>query len=132
MSDFLTATWESMRAPALLGLFVAVLMYLIGKRLIVLVFDAIYSWQTGQEQECPETCLLGRLRGVITNAFTLILTYWIGWARLHTEAPPGQIWLVAVQGTICAMTEYEVVKNVLGALKIDIRPASEANLIFRK
>lgn len=132
MSDILTATWESMKAPALLGLLVAVCMYLFGKRLIVLIFDAIYSWMKGAEQSCPDDCLLGRLKGAVTNIVTLLLTYWIAWARLHTDAPPGQLWLVAVQGTLYSIVEYEAVKNILGAVNVDIRPFAEVNAIFRK
>lgn len=109
-------TWDQLGEPAVLGLFVAVLMVLVFKPLVVAVVTAIYHSKHGGQDPPADWKPLS----LVVNATTLLLSAIVAVIRLR-EGEPGEILTLAVLGTAFATVEYEAVKNTLGAFGVNLK-----------
>lgn len=107
-------TWDSLATVAAMGLFVAAIMLLLLKPLISLLFALVWAKLMGEDVPYSERAdqLLGLLTNVVTLGTAFGLSYW----RLAGVAELGAIFLHSLQAMVLSIAEYEVVKNVIGAL----------------
>ena len=117
MNDILSLTWESMKNPGMVGLFVTVLMALFVKKLIHMAFVALWD-RKNPGIEMPEDL---PVRSLAVNVVTYLLCFFVTWAyqKSACEWPGwGAVWVSSTVATVISIGAYETTKNILGSIGV--------------
>ena len=113
ISTILTLNWESMNNPVYIGIVAAVLMLLLIRPAIEIWFK--HQWEKTHTEPPPE---VWDERGLAINAATFVICFLFAMFKLSFDWGP--VAVTSVAAFFAALTEYEVVKNLLRIVKVDI------------
>jgi len=109
-------SWEAMGTPLVMGLVIASFMVLFGMAGVTAFLT--WAWQKRHpEKPVPEEL---KERGAAVNFVTFLLALVLSVWRLRGEEP-GPIMVLALLATIAAIVSYELVKNLLKVVSVDVK-----------
>ena len=106
--DWSQITWESLAQPAVLGLLIALISAVLWKPLVLIFMVWVPETIPGGEEQRDR--IRGLLTFIGTYGFALLLAAWRLGSGGHEIVP------LSISAWALSTTEYELVKNVVGAL----------------